>query len=317
MRAGRFALSSYAEKTRSYAENTRSGGGEAPQHLRELSGRGASMKAYTGHTGVQVNHTTHCAVAERRIQKREISVKKSIAVLSLTIAGALGLAACGGNSGTNSNSSASATASATASAPASTSAAATSESTTSAAAETTKAETKTTQGTISAPSGLPSEATEALKKGQESANQAASAGYTASKKGLDQLKNEAGVKKVQTSDGTVYYTDKLAAFESKDGAIISIQNNGVWTSMDSNGTTIVVKEDGSWIKTNPKDNLYTVVNADGTASVLNTKTFEQATDVSTIETPKAPGRIDGFSGTAKTPVKPTKIGDLSEVAGAK
>ena len=275
------------------------------------------MEAYSGHTGVQVNHTMHCAVAERRIQKREISVKKSIAVLSLTIAGALGLAACGGNSGTNSNSSASATASATASAPASTSAAATSESTTSAAAETTKAETKTTQGTISAPSGLPSEATEALKKGQESANQAASAGYTASKKGLDQLKNEAGVKKVQTSDGTVYYTDKLAAFESKDGAIISIQNNGVWTSMDSNGTTIVVKEDGSWIKTNPKDNLYTVVNADGTASVLNTKTFEQATDVSTIETPKAPGRIDGFSGTAKTPVKPTKIGDLSEVAGAK
>lgn len=236
-------------------------------------------------------------------------MKKSIAVLSLTIAGALGLAACGGNSGTSSNSSASASASAsaTASAPASISA----------AAETTKAETKTTQGTISTPSGLPSEATEALKKGQESADQAASAGYTASKKALEQLKNEAGVKKAQTSDGTVYYTDKLAAFESKDGAIVSIQNNGVWTSMDSNGTTIVVSEDGSWIKTNPKDNLYTVVKADGTASVLNTKTFEQATDVSTIETPKAPGRIDGFSGTAKTPVKPTKIGDLSEVAGAK
>ncbi|WP_311445940.1 preprotein translocase subunit SecD [uncultured Rothia sp.] len=250
-------------------------------------------------------------------------MKKSIAVLSLTIAGALGLAACGGNSGGSTSSpsasasaSASATASATASAPASTSAA-TSKSTTSAAAETTKAETKTTQGTISAPSGLPSEATEALKKGQESAEQAASAGYTASKKALEQLKSESGVKKVQTSDGTVYYTDKLAVFESKDGAIVSIQNNGVWTSMDSNGTSIVVKEDGSWIKTNPKDNLYTVVNADGTASVLNTKTFEKATDVSTIETPKAPGRIDGFSGTAKTPVKPTKIGDLSEVAGAK
>ena len=254
-------------------------------------------------------------------------MKKSIAVLSLTIAGALGLAACGGNSGTNSNSSASAsasasaTASATASAPASTSAAATSESTTSAAAETTKAETKTTQGTISAPSGLPSEATEALKKGQEAAQQGASAGYTGSKKALEQLKERSGVKKVQTSDGTVYYTDEFAAFEAKDGAIVSIQNTGVWTSIDSNGTTIVVKEDGSWIKTNPKtnpkDNLYTVVNADGTASVLNTKTFEKATDVSTIETPKAPGRIDGFSGTAKTPVKPTKIGDLSEVAGAK
>lgn len=246
-------------------------------------------------------------------------MKKSIAVLSLTIAGALGLAACGGNSGTNSSpsASASASASATASAPASTSTAATSASTTSAAAETTKAETKTTQGTISAPSALPSEASEALKKSEESNQQATSALYSASKESLNEFKEDPSVKKVQTSDGTVYYSDKLAAFESKDGAIVTIQNNGVWTSMDSNGTTIVVKEDSSWIKTNPKDNLYTVVNADGTASVLNTKTFEKATDVSTIETPKAPGRIDGFRGTAKTPAKPTKIGDLSEVAGAK
>ena len=250
-------------------------------------------------------------------------MKKSIAVLSLTIAGALGLAACGGNSGTNSNSSASAsasasaTASATASAPASASAAATSKSTASAAAETTKAETKTTQGTISTPTDLPSEATEALKKGQESANQAASAGYTASKKALEQLKNEAGVKKAQTSDGTVYYTDKLAGFESKDGAIVSIQNNGVWTSIDSNGVTLVVNEDGSWIKTNPEDSLYTAVRADGAAAVLNTKTLEQATDLSTIDIPKAPGPVDGFRGTAKTPVKPTKVADFSEITGLK
>ena len=247
-------------------------------------------------------------------------MKKSIAVLSLSLAATFGLAACGGNSGGSTSSpsaSAGASASATASAPASASAVATSASTTSAAAETTKAETKTTQGTISAPSGLPSEAAEALQKGQEAAQQGASAGYTASKKALDQLKEQSGVKKVQTSDGTVYYTNELAAFEAKDGAIVSIQNNGVWTSIDSNGTTIVVKEDGSWIKTNPKDNLYTVVNADGTASVLNTKTFEKATDVSTIETPKAPGRIDGFSGTAKTPVKPTKVADFSEITGLK
>ena len=30
------------------------------------------MKAYAGHTGVQVNHTTHCAAAERRMTEREI-----------------------------------------------------------------------------------------------------------------------------------------------------------------------------------------------------------------------------------------------------
>ena len=236
-------------------------------------------------------------------------MKKSIAVLSLTIAGALGLAACGGNSGTSSNSSASASASAsaTASAPASISA----------AAETTKAETKTTQGTISAPSGLPSEATEALKKSEESNQQATSALYSASKESLNEFKEDPSVKKVQTSDGTVYYNDEVAAFESKDGAIVIIKNTGAWSSFDSNGGTIVVDEDGSWIKTNPEDNLYTAVRADGAAAVMNTKTLEQATDLSTIDIPKAPARIDGFRGTAKTPVKPTKVADFSEITGLK
>ena len=251
-------------------------------------------------------------------------MKKSIAVLSLTIAGALGLAACGGNSGGSTSSpsasasaSASATASATASAPASTSAAATSASTTSVAAETTKAETKTTQGTISAPSALPSEASEALKKSEESNQQATSALYSASKESLNEFKEDPGVKKVQTSDGTVYYNDEVAAFESKDGAIVIIKNTGAWSNFDSNGGTIVVDEDGSWIKTNPEDSLYTAVRADGAAAVLNTKTLEQATDLSTIETPKAPGPVDGFRGTAKTPAKPTKVADFSEITGLK
>ena len=251
-------------------------------------------------------------------------MKKSIAVLSLTIAGALGLAACGGNSGGSTSSpsasasaSASATASATASAPASTSAAATSKSTASAAAETTKAETKTTQGTISTPSGLPSEASEALKKSEESNQQATSALYSASKESLNEFKEDPGVKKVQTSDGTVYYNDEVAAFESKDGAIVIIQNTGAWSSFDSNGGTIVVQEDGSWIKTNPEDSLYTAVRADGAAAVLNTKTLEQATDLSTIDIPKAPGPVDGFRGTAKTPAKPTKVADFSEITGLK
>ena len=236
-------------------------------------------------------------------------MKKSIAILSLTIAGALGLAACGGNSGTNSSpsASASASASATASAPASTSV----------AAETTKAETKTTQGTISAPSALPSEASEALKKSEESNQQATSALYRASKESLNEFKEDSSVKKAQTSDGTVYYNNEVAAFESKDGAIVIIQNTGAWSSFDSNGGTIVVDEDGSWIKTNPEDSLYTAVRADSAAAVLNTKTLEQATDLSTIDIPKAPGPVDGFRGTAKTPAKPTKVADFSEITGLK
>ena len=235
-------------------------------------------------------------------------MKKSIVVLSLSLAATFGLAACGGNSGGSTSSpsaSASASASATASAPASTSV----------AAETTMADTKTSQGTISAPSNLPTEATEALKKSEESNQQATSAFYSAVKESLNEFKNEAGVKKVQTSDGTVYYNDEVAVFESKDGAIVIIKNTGAWSSFDSNGGTIVVDEDGSWIKVNPEDNLYTAVRADGAAAVMNTKTLEQATDVSTIDIPKAPGPINGFRGTAKTPVKPTKVADFSEITG--
>ena len=235
-------------------------------------------------------------------------MKKSIVVLSLSLAATFGLAACGGNSGGSTSSpsaSASASASATASAPASTSV----------AAETTMADTKTSQGTISAPSNLPTEATEALKKSEESNQQATSAFYSAVKESLNEFKNEAGVKKVQTSDGTVYYNDEVAVFESKGGAIVIIKNTGAWSSFDSNGGTIVVDEDGSWIKTNPEDSLYTAVRADGAAAVLNTKTLEQATDLSTIDIPKAPGPVDGFRGTAKTPVKPTKVADFSEITG--
>jgi len=240
-------------------------------------------------------------------------VKKSIAVLSLTIAGALGLAACSGNSGTNSGTNSSASASASASATASATASA--PASTSAAAETTKAETKTTQGTISTPSGLPSEATETLKKSEDSNQQETSAFYSAVKESLNEFKNESDVKKVQTSDGTVYYNYEVAVFETKDGAIVIIKNTGAWSRFDSNGGTIVVEEDGSWIKTNPEDNLYTAVKADGAAAVLNTKTLEQTTDLSTIEIPKAPARIDGFRGTAKTPAKPTKVGNFSEITG--
>ncbi len=180
-----------------------------------------------------------------------------------------------------------------------------------------KAETKTTQGTISAPSALPSEASEALKKSEEPNQQATSALYSASKESLNEFKEDSSVKKAQTSDGTVYYNNEVAAFESKDGAIVIIKNTGAWSNFDSNGGTIVVDEDGSWIKTNPEDSLYTAVRADGAAAVLNTKTLEQATDLSTIDIPKAPGPVDGFRGTAKTPAKPTKVADFSEITGLK
>lgn len=241
-------------------------------------------------------------------------MKKSIAVLSLTIAGALGLAACGGNSGGSTSSpsaSAGASASATASAPASTtSAVATSASTTSAAAETTKAETKTTQGTISAPSALPSDPAGGAN---------AISGATNNNPMMDiveNFKSLPGVKSTKNNDGEVYYNEEIAYVVAKDGSIIGIQKDGTWTQI-GNGKNIIVFKDGGWTMGDTSTNLYTVVKADGTASQLNTKTIQTATDVSTIQAPKAPSRIDGFNGIPVEPVKASKIGDLSEVAGAK
>ena len=245
-------------------------------------------------------------------EKRK-SVKKSIAVLSLTVAGALGLAACGGNTGGSTSSpsaSASASASATASAPASTSAAATSKSTTSAAAETAKAETKTTPGTISTPSSLPSDPAGGAN---------AISGATNNNLMMDiveNFKSLPGVKSTKNNDGEVYYNEEIAYVVAKDGSIIGIQKDGTWNQI-GNGKNIIVFKDGGWTMGDTSTNLYTVVKADGTASQLNTKTIQTATDVSTIQAPKAPSRIDGFNGIPVEPVKATKIGDLSEVAGAK
>ena len=245
-------------------------------------------------------------------EKRK-SVKKSIAVLSLTIAGALGLAACGGNTGGSTSSpsaSASASASATASAPASTSAAATSKSTTSAAAETAKAETKTTPGTISTPSSRPSDPAGGAN---------AISGATNNNLMMDiveNFKSLPGVKSTKNNDGEVYYNEEIAYVVAKDGSIIGIQKDGTWNQI-GNGKNIIVFKDGGWTMGDTSTNLYTVVKADGTASQLNTKTIQTATDVSTIQAPKAPSRIDGFNGIPVEPVKATKIGDLSEVAGAK
>lgn len=257
------------------------------------------MGAYPGYAGVHHSHTTHCAVAERRIQKRETTMKKSIAVLSLTIAGALGLAACGGYKVSAPSGSASASASASATASASPS-----------AAETTKAAAKSTQTSSADSSG----ATEASKGAGDNSQQSDETSYSAAKEFVKKFQEKPGVKKTESSDGTAYYNDEVAYVEGKDGTVIGIMSDGEWTSMSSDGVTVFVDKDGSWAVANSKDNLYTVVKADGTGAIMNTKTLEEGTDVSAIKTPKTPGRIDGFNGTPITPVKATKIGKFSEVA---
>ena len=168
-------------------------------------------------------------------------MKKSIAVLSLTIAGALGLVACGGYKVSAPSGSASASASA-----------------------------KSTQTSSADSSG----ATEASKGAGDDSQQSDETSYSAAKEFVKKFQEKPGVKKTESSDGTAYYNDEVAYVEGKDGTVIGIMSDGEWTSMSSDGVTVFVDKDGSWAVANSKDNLYTVVKADGTGAIMNTKTLE-------------------------------------------
>ena len=145
-------------------------------------------------------------------------MKKSIAVLSLTIAGTLGLVACGGYKVSAPSGSASASASASATASASPSAAA--QSSSPSAAETTKAAAKSTQTSSADSSG----ATEASKGAGDDSQQSDETSYSAAKEFVKKFQEKPGVKKTESSDGTAYYNDEVAYVEGKDGTVIGIMN---------------------------------------------------------------------------------------------
>lgn len=235
--------------------------------------------------------------------RKENTVKKSIAVLSLSLAATLGLAACSPTNIKAPAESQSASASASASATASASASATASASVSSESKASASAT----GSASASSDSSSDT-----KGTDSSssdNTAVRIGkqrYNVFKKGAEQAKKDPNAKKSTNADGTVYTNTKEGAsiVEAKNGDYILIRDDGGWIRVSPDGSLSSVSESGDWsvIKTNG-DTI--AVDENGEATITNVVTGEYSQDYKSLELPKPPAPVDGYSTAPKEGVKPT------------
>ena len=233
-------------------------------------------------------------------------MKKSMAVLSLSLAATFGLAACGGNSGTNSNSSASASASASAtagssSASSSASASASASATASANAGSSSASAKASEsqkGGLSGASSMPTDATDSSYGPKV---------YEHYKETVEEAKKDHSTKRTTNTEGNVYADPdgSIAVVEAKNGSYISIENDGSWVRVTPEGEVIAVTEKGGWAAVKPNGEIINV-DENGAASIMNVKTSEISDDYQSLEVPKTPAPVGDFPA-PKTPVKPTSM----------
>lgn len=233
-------------------------------------------------------------------------MKKTMAVLSLSLAATFGLAACGGNSGTNSNSSASASASASAtagssSASSSASASASASATASATAGSSSASAKESESQksgLSGASSMPTDATDSSYGPKV---------YEHYKETVEEAKKDHSTKRTTNTEGNVYADPdgSIAVVEAKNGSYISIENDGSWVRVTPEGEVIAVTEKGGWAAVKPNGEIINV-DENGAASIMNVKTSEISDDYQSLEVPKTPAPVGDFPA-PKTPVKPTSM----------
>ena len=220
-------------------------------------------------------------------------MKKSIAVLSLSLAGLLGLAACGSSpKNPDSSQSASSSVSASATASASTSASTNSSSSSSASSE------STSSSSASANPAVPNGANDGSYGPKV---------YETYKEAVEEAKKDPSAKKTTNADGNVYTASdgSIAIVEAKNGNYIAVQNNGSWLRVTPEGEVVTVDAKGSWalFKTNGE---VAHVDENGATSIVNIKTFEASTDYQSPEVPKTPAPVGDFPA-PKTPVKPSSV----------
>ena len=212
-------------------------------------------------------------------------MKKSIAVLSLSLAATFGLAACGGNSGGSTSSpsaSAGASASATASAPASASA----------------KESESQKSGLSGASSMPTDPTDSNYGPQL---------YAHYKEAVEEAKKDRSAKKTTNTEGNVYTAPdgSIAVVEAKNGNYISIEKDGSWVRVTPEGEVAAVTDKGGWVAVKPNGEVISV-DENGAASIMNVKTSEVSGDYQSLELPKPPAPV-GDLPAPKNPVKPTSL----------
>ena len=232
-------------------------------------------------------------------------MKKSIAVLSLSLASLLGLAACAPavKAPVASRDSASASASASPSAEDSQSA---SESPSASSESSSKP-----SSSASAQETASSDSTE--EDGAAKSRKAAVNLYKTYARSVAVAERDPSVVKGENADGKTYTSEssKVTLVAGKDNEyVIRIKNDGGWSRARANGEAELVNPDGSWIRIKP-DGERIAVKGSGTVYISYHQGDVPKDLINTLETPKLPAPVEGGVGVPKEPVKPTKISSVT------
>ena len=232
-------------------------------------------------------------------------MKKSIAVLSLSLASLLGLAACAPavKAPVASRDSASASASASPSAEDSQSA---SESPSASSESSSKP-----SSSASAQETASSDSTE--EDGAAKSRKAAVNLYKTYARSVAVAERDPSVVKGENADGKTYTSEssKVTLVAGKDNEyVIRIKNDGGWSRARANGEAELVNPDGSWIRIKP-DGERIAVKGSGAVYISYHQGDVPKDLINTLETPKLPAPVEGGVGVPKEPVKPTKISSVT------
>lgn len=235
-------------------------------------------------------------------------MKKSIAVLSLSVASLLGLAACAPSikAPVASGRSASASASASPSASSSASPSARSESSSRPSYKpTSSASARETAGSSS------TEGSSSLVGADEIKYNARKL-YETYYQEITDAEKDPTIVKGENADGKTYIVDngKAAFVGGKNNEyIILIENDGSWTRARANGEVDIMNTDGSWVTVKP-DGERISVKANGTTNITYHQGDVPDDIITSLQTPKVPAQVEGFASVPQEPVKPKKLGTI-------
>ena len=237
-------------------------------------------------------------------------MKKSIAVLSLSLAGLLGLAACAPavKAPVASRDSASASASAS---PSASPSAEDSQS----ASESPSASSESSSKPSSSASARETASSDSTEEdGAAKSRKIAMDLYKAYARSVAAAERaRTGIVRGENADGKTYTSErnKVTLVAGKDNEyVIRIKDDGSWSRARANGEAELVNPDGSWVRIKP-DGERIEVKGSGTVYIYYHQGDVPKDLINTLETPKLPAPVEGGVGVPKEPVKPTKISSVT------
>ena len=236
-------------------------------------------------------------------------MKKSIAVLSLSLASLLGLAACAPAVKAPVASGRSASASASASPSASPSA----EDSQSASESPSASSESSSKPSSSASARETASSNSTEQDGAAESRKSAMNLYNAYASSISAAERAPSVVKGENADGKTYTSErnKVTLVAGKDNEyVIRIKDDGSWSRARANGEAELVDPDGSWIRIKP-DGERIAVKGSGTVYISYHQGDVPKDLINTLETPKLPAPVEGSVGVPKEPVKPTKISSVT------